>query len=101
MQTVGDASKARLIAAFIDNLIGLAFMLIVVGVMPEDFSTARAILIPTGYLGYFILSEALWSRTLGKYLQGLVVRKIDGSRCDWKASLIRNVFRVIEVNRRC
>jgi len=50
------------------------------------------------YLSYFVVLEALWSRTLGKYFQGLIVRKLDGSRCDWKASFIRGSLRILEVN---
>ena len=36
--------------------------------------------------------------TFGKYFQGLIVRKLNGQRCDWKAACIRGVLRVIEVN---
>jgi len=50
------------------------------------------------YLAYFVVLEALWSRTLGKFVQGLVVRKLDGNRCDWTAALIRGFLRVFEVN---
>jgi uncharacterized RDD family membrane protein YckC len=35
---------------------------------------------------------------LGKYFQGLIVRKLDGGRCDWRAALIRGGLRIIEVN---
>lgn len=51
-----------------------------------------------GYLGYFVVLEGLWSRTIGKYLQGLVVRKLDGSPAGWKAAIIRSVLRIIEIN---
>jgi uncharacterized RDD family membrane protein YckC len=50
------------------------------------------------YLGYFFLSEALWSRTPGKYLQGLVVVDAGGRRCGWSAALIRTLLRVVEAN---
>jgi uncharacterized RDD family membrane protein YckC len=42
--------------------------------------------------------EALWSRTLGKYFQGLIVRRVNGNPCDWRASFIRNGLRLVEVN---
>lgn len=95
---IGDASKARLIAVFIDHLIALALMLFVVALVPERFPVVKAVFFFLIYLGYFLVLEALWSRTLGKYLQGLIVRKVDGSRCDWTAALIRSALRILEVN---
>ncbi|HEX8737171.1 MAG TPA: RDD family protein [Pyrinomonadaceae bacterium] len=98
MNVVGDASKERLIAVFIDNLIAFATMMFVVILVPERFPVIKGILFFLVYLAYFIVLEALWSRTLGKYFQGLIVRKLDGSRCDWKAALIRGGLRIIEIN---
>jgi len=98
MNIVGDATKARLIAAFIDNLFAAAFMLIVVALIPKSLPAVRAILIVVGYLSYFVALEATWSRTVGKYFQGLVVRKLDGSRCDLRAAIIRSLLRLVEVN---
>lgn len=98
MKVVGDASKARIIAAFIDNLFAFVAMMVVVSLVPERFPALKAICFFLVYLSYFIVLEALWSRTFGKYFQGLIVRKLDGSRGDWKASLIRGGLRIIEVN---
>ena len=95
---VGDTSKARLIAVFIDHLIAFALTLLVVAFVPEGIPTLKAVLFFLTYLAYFFLMEALCCRTLGKLFQGLVVRKLDGSRCDWKAALIRSVLRIVEVN---
>ena len=95
---VGDASKARLLAMFIDHLIAFALMMFVVALIPESLPILKAVLFFLVYLGYFVVLEALWSRTLGKFFQGLIVRKLNGNHCDWKASLIRNGFRVLEVN---
>jgi len=50
------------------------------------------------YLGYFFIFESLWSRTPGKFLQGLVVLKTDGSRCRVKDHIIRTLARTIEAN---
>lgn len=94
----GDASKARFIAAFIDNLLALISMLIVIALAPERYYYAKLGSIVIGYLGYFVVLEGLWSRTIGKYLQGLVVRKLDGSAAGWKAAIIRSVLRIIEIN---
>ena len=98
MTIIGDASKARLIAVFIDHLIAFALMLLVVAFVPESLPMVKAVFFFLVYLAYFVVGEALWSRTLGKLFQGLVVRKLDGGRCDWKAALIRSTLRIVEVN---
>ncbi|MFL6284192.1 MAG: RDD family protein [Pyrinomonadaceae bacterium] len=98
MVVVGDASKSRLIALFLDHFIAFALMLFVVALVPERLPVIKAAFFFLIYLAYFVLLEALWSRTLGKYFQGLVVRKLDGGRCDWRAALIRGGLRVVEVN---
>jgi len=46
--------------------------------------------------GYFVVLEATTGATLGKMALGMRVVKEDGSPCDWKASLIRNLLRVID-----
>lgn len=98
MIVTGDASKARAIACFIDNLFAFAVMMLAVGLVPQEFPLVKAVLFCSVYLAYFIVLEALWSRTLGKFFQGLVVRKLDGSPCDWRAAVIRGLLRIIEVN---
>jgi uncharacterized RDD family membrane protein YckC len=98
MTIVGDATKARLIAVFVDHIIALGVMFFAVMLVPESFPVLKALGFFLVYLAYFVVLEALWSRTLGKFFQGLVVRKLDGSRCDWTAALIRGLLRIIEVN---
>ena len=98
MTIVGDASKARLIAVFVDHITALGVMFFAVMLVPESFPVLKALGFFLVYLAYFVVLEALWSRTLGKFFQGLVVRKLDGSRCDWTAALIRGALRIIEVN---
>jgi uncharacterized RDD family membrane protein YckC len=98
MTITGDASKARLIAVFIDHLIGFALMMFAVALVPESLPQVKFLFFFLIYLAYFVVLEALWSRTLGKFFQGLVVRKLDGSPCDWTAALIRGFLRVFEVN---
>ena len=98
MTLTGDASKARLIALFIDHLIALALMFFVVALVPESLPLVKAVFFFLIYVAYFVVLEALWSRTLGKFFQGLVVRKLDGSPCDWPAALIRGFLRIFEVN---
>lgn len=98
MTVIGDASKARLIALFIDHILAFGFMLLVVGLIPETLPELKAFFFFVAYLAYFIVLEALWSRTVGKFFQGLVVRKLDGSPCGWKSALIRGGLRIVEVN---
>src|SRR5215813_3948196 len=98
MTIIGDASKARLIAVFIDHLIAFALTLLVLAFIPESLQMVKAVFFFLVYLAYFIVLEALWSRTLGKLFQGLVIRKLDGRPCDWKAALIRSALRIVEVN---
>ena len=95
---IGDASKARLLAVFIDHLIAFALMMVVVAFVPPRFPVLKAVLFFFTYLAYFVVLEALWSRTLGKFFQGLVVRKLDGNPCNWSAALIRGSLRIVEVN---
>jgi uncharacterized RDD family membrane protein YckC len=73
-------------------------MLLIVALMPEESALLKGLLFFLAYIAYYVILEALWSRTLGKYFQGLVVRKLNGTPCDWKAAFFRGVTRVIEVN---
>ncbi|HSS19616.1 MAG TPA: RDD family protein [Pyrinomonadaceae bacterium] len=98
MNIVGDSSKGRLIALFFDNLIAFSLMMVVEALTPESLPLLKAVFFFLVYLAYFVVLEALWSRTVGKFFQGLTVRKLNGKPCDWKASLIRNGMRILEVN---
>ena len=95
---IGDASKARLMALFIDHLIAFALMMLAVAFVPESLALMKAVFFTFIYLAYFVVLEALWSRTPGKFVEGLVVRKLNGNRCGWRAALIRGSLRVVEVN---
>ena len=94
----GDASKARFFAFLIDQYISLALTVVAVIMVPAEYSLAKWVLFVGIYVAYFVLTEAVWSRTPGKLFQGLVIRKLDGSRCGWRAALIRFALRVIEIN---
>jgi len=48
-----------------------------------------------GFLYYWLL-EALTGATLGKAMVGIQVRKTDGTRCDFGASLVRNLLRIVD-----
>ena len=79
MGLIGITSKGRLIAVFLDHFIAFALVLVVLALVPERFPAVKGVLFFLVYLDYFVVLEALWSRTLGKYFQGLMVRKLDGN----------------------
>ena len=97
-ELIGDASKSRLIAAVIDHILALGAMFFVVAQVPSEYPALKAFFFFTVYLAYYAVFEGALSRTPGKFFQGLVVRKMDGSPCGWKAALIRSATRVVEVN---
>ena len=98
MDLIGDASKARIAAFIIDNLIACLISILVVGLVGSANPVVSGSLLGFSYLSYFFLFEALWSRTPGKFFQGLVVVRLDGSRCRLKDHFIRTLSRTIEAN---
>lgn len=98
MSVTGVANKERLIALFTDNLIAIAVTFFLVVLIPEKWPVTKGIVLVLAYIGYFIVFEGLWSRTPGKYFQGLVVRKVDGRPIDWKGTFARGLTRIIEIN---
>ena len=97
-ELIGDATKSRLIAASIDQILALGAMFLVVAQIPPEYPALKAFFFFAVYLTYYAVFEGALSRTPGKFFQGLVVRKTDGSPCGWKAALIRSLARVVEVN---
>lgn len=45
---------------------------------------------------YFVLPEAGWGATAGKYFLGIRVAKVDGGKCGFRAALVRNILRIID-----
>jgi len=98
MDLIGDASKARIIAFIIDNLFACLISLLTVGLIHSGSSIVSGAVLCFTYLFYFFIFEMLWTRTPGKFMQGLVVRNIDGTRCNLKGHLIRTLARLLEAN---
>jgi uncharacterized RDD family membrane protein YckC len=96
--SVGDASKARLWAAIVDNLIASALAVLVASRVPALAETTRWVVAGTVFLGYFLLLEGMWQATVGKALFGLRVATLQGGPGGWRAALIRTLLRVLEVN---
>jgi len=101
-----DVIGARIAAQILDQI--LILVLAVVGGMFATFIGAAAgsselgsslmlmaIAVIAG--GYFLFLEGVWDgQTLGKKLLGIKVVKEDGGECDITASVLRNVFRIID-----
>lgn len=101
----------RLIAVILDSiLIGAAFAVIGMfvasrlgGVTESGFSMegkpaiiTLSLTIIFGFIYYWVL-EGLLGATLGKAIVGIKVIKKDGTRCDLRSSLIRNLMRFIDI----
>jgi uncharacterized RDD family membrane protein YckC len=95
---IGDSSKKRMLAVGIDGSIAIVLSLIAAGMINSFGSAAVITALCSVYLAYFFVFEVLWSRTPGKYLFGLRVCQVDGSRCTLRSAMLRTLLRVIEVN---
>jgi uncharacterized RDD family membrane protein YckC len=98
LHIAGDATKARFFAFFVDQLLSLGLMILAAALVPPEYPGARWTVFIAVYVAYFLVLEAVWSRTPGKFFQGLVIRHLDGTRCGWQAALIRFVCRIVEIN---
>jgi uncharacterized RDD family membrane protein YckC len=70
---IGNSGRPRIFAFILDNLLATVAAFLVVAALKSDSPYLAGGALCLTYLGYFFLSEALWSRTPGKYLQGLIV----------------------------
>jgi uncharacterized RDD family membrane protein YckC len=94
----GNSGRPRILAFVIDNLMASVAAFLAVAALKTENPYLGAGALSLTYLGYFFLFEALWSRTPGKYLQGLVVVGADGHPCGWRAALVRTLLRAVEAN---
>ncbi|MEO8432506.1 MAG: RDD family protein [Acidobacteriota bacterium] len=95
----GDATKWRLFAAGIDNLVANVLCVLVASRLPSEWSAVtRWLTAAAAYLTYFVMQEATWGTTLGKRLFGLTILRLDGGRPSWTEAAWRTVLRILEVN---
>lgn len=94
----GNSGRPRILAFVIDKLLATVAAFLAVAALKSDSPYVAGTALCLTYLVYFFAFEALWSRTQGKYLQGLVVVNFDGGRCGWRAALVRTLLRVVEAN---
>jgi len=66
--------------------------------LATDFGFRLQLAAQGGLIVYGTLAEALWSRTLGKYVLGLeVVGAADGGACGWRGAIVRNVLKPFDL----
>jgi len=66
--------------------------------LATDFGVRLQFAATGGLVVYGALLEALWGRTLGKYVLGLeVVRAADGAGCDWRGAIVRNLLKPVDL----
>ena len=85
-------------AAAFDLFVAMAAGVLTAKVLPARQPLLQTAGLAAAFFAYYLLFEALTSRTPGKLLTGLVVVQFNGAPCTWRQSLIRTVYRVLEVN---
>ena len=95
---IGNSGRPRIFAFILDNLLATVAAFLAVAALKSDSAYLAGGALCLTYLSYFFFSEALWSRTPGKYLQGLMVVDPSGGRCDWRRALLRTLLRLVEAN---
>jgi uncharacterized RDD family membrane protein YckC len=88
----------RYIAAALDNCVAMLLAVITAKSISSNYAIAQALALVAAYLGYYLAFEAIFSRTPGKFLTGLVVVDLYGEKCSLYQTTIRTLFRLLEVN---
>lgn len=64
----------------------------------DDPIVAQVAVAAAVFLGYFLLFEGLLASTPGKFWTGLVVVDMRGRRAGWRHSIVRTLWRLVEMN---
>jgi uncharacterized RDD family membrane protein YckC len=88
----------RYIAALVDEVVAFLLGILAAKSLPNSLPILQFIAAVAVVLGYFFLSEWFFSRTPGKFMAGLKVLRKNGEPITARQSLIRTLFRIIEVN---
>jgi uncharacterized RDD family membrane protein YckC len=102
----GYTRPERYIAAVVDNSFAVLLVMIVAANVSENLEPSGNVTIDATigfgllllYFGYFLIFESALSATPGKLMFSLRVLHLDGTRCSWKAAIIRTLTRLLEVN---
>jgi uncharacterized RDD family membrane protein YckC len=92
-----DLAAAEPIPA-VDQLIAMVLGVVAAKSLPDSMPILQFVAATAIFLGFFFVSEWLLARTPGKFIFGLVVRQKDGDRITAWQSLVRTLFRAVEVN---
>lgn len=103
---IGCTRPDRYLAAWMDAVFALLVVVCVSAVVGSyvPSSTSAALNVALGiavgsvFFSYFLLFETVTSTTPGTFMFGLRVERLDGSRCSFRAALLRTITRVIEVD---
>lgn len=96
--TQDDVLVPRAAAFVIDHLVSItlgAFLGLQLG-MALDWVLWVYVGVIGGTLGYFVVLEWLFGKTIGKRLVGVVVVSDDGRRISVRQAVVRNVLRLID-----
>lgn len=88
----------RYIAGCGDNLLSMILALVLAYQFPDSRVALQVAAMVIFYLAYYLIFEGIFCTTPVKYLVGLTVRNFDGGRCSFFQTLVRTLFRTIEVN---
>lgn len=88
----------RHIAGVLDNVLAWFFSIVCAKVAPDAVPGVQLAVAVLAFLGYFFVFEAIFCTTPAKFMNGLVVRNFSGGRCTIRQTLVRTLFRLIEVN---
>jgi uncharacterized RDD family membrane protein YckC len=93
-----DTVRARHLAAGMDTCLAMVLAVVAAKSVSDNKPILQALVLVLVFFSYYLVFELLFSRTPGKFVTGLVVVELDGSRCTWRQILIRTAFRFLEVN---
>ena len=96
--TIRGTTMPRHIAAILDNLLAMLVSVLAAKQLPDSQYYGQIATLVLTYLAYYFVFEAIICSTPGKFLNGLVVRDVSGRRCSWRQTLLRTLFRLVEVN---
>lgn len=88
----------RHIAGLLDNLLAFIVSIICAKQLPDTLPILQILVMVGSYLGYFLLFESVFCTTPGKFMNGLVVRDFNGGPCSFRQTVVRTLFRILEVN---
>ncbi|TWT75564.1 RDD family protein [Posidoniimonas polymericola] len=88
----------RHLAGLVDNVVAMMLSVVCAKALPNSMPLLQGVVVFAVYLVYFAFLELVFSTTPGKLMNGLVNRDFSGGRCSARQTMIRTLFRLLEVN---